>query len=231
MLAAIYGIWNLSYLRRIIEEGDGLFEIGDYSEYYNHYWYPSPTIQENVPTANLLINESSTAHHMPGDNASLPSPISVYQSGAPAIDGDAASQPAPPSHPPRSRQPRDPFLPQPSTPITNASDSDEGQNKSPPYSPVVDLVDPNSALNESTTILEAPSLEPQSPVYSPRLEPTPTTNMGESSLSAKIAELEEKAQSLEEENSSLLQVIYNQAVAYDQLRRQFEEHIAGCNHH
>lgn len=157
----------------------------------------------------------------------------VMISSSHSSDGNAESQPAPPSHPPCVGQPRDPFLPQPSTPITIASDSDKGQNKSPPYSPVAEPVDPNSALNESTAVLEALSLDPQakSPVYSPRLEPTPTTNVGEVSLSAKIAELEKKTQSLKEKKSSLLQVIHNQAVAYNQLQRQFEEHIARCNHH
>ncbi|KAL7792366.1 hypothetical protein V8C43DRAFT_57194 [Trichoderma afarasin] len=235
MLAAIYGIGKLNGLRNVVEQGDNMFDIRDFSQFYNHYYYPSPspTIQEAVPAANVSINEPTTTHDMPGDNASLLSPISVYLSGAPAIDGNATSQPAPPSHPPCVGQPRDPFLPQPLSPITIASDSDEGQNKSPPYSPVAEPVDPNSALNESTAVLEAPSLDPQakSPVYSPRLEPTPTTNVDEVSLLAKIAELEKKAQSHEEEKSFHLQVIRDQAVAYNQLQRQFEEHMAGCNHH
>ncbi|KAF3068128.1 hypothetical protein CFAM422_008132 [Trichoderma lentiforme] len=89
------------------------------------------------------------------------------------------------------------------------------------------------AVAPSSTTDGTTPLDPQtkSPVYSPRLEPTPTTNVGEVSLSAKIAELEKKAQSLEEEKSSLLQVIRDQAVAYNQLQRQIEEHIARCNHH
>ncbi|KAM6479100.1 hypothetical protein HDV62DRAFT_400229 [Trichoderma sp. SZMC 28011] len=227
MLAAIYGIEKLSNIRDTVVHGDGHFEIRDLSQYYNHYYYPSPspTIQEAVSAANVSTSEPTTTHDMPGDNASLLSPISVYLSGAPAIDGNAEFQPAPP---------------RPSTPITIASDSDEEQNKSPPYSPVAEPVDPNSALNESTAVLEAPSLDPQakSPAYSPRLEPTPTTNVGEVSLLAKIAELEREKQSLKEENSSLLQenssllqVIQDQAVDYNQLQHQFGEHIARCNHH
>ncbi|KAK0764205.1 hypothetical protein N5P37_003601 [Trichoderma harzianum] len=208
MLAAAYGISRLSHLRENVEAAGDVFEIMDYSEYYDHFYHhstPSPTEDGSAsavatPAHGLtLVDETRSTGATPINQPVTPPPNEP--------------QFAPAAPPLRARQAWDPFQ---SSPATIAARSPPSEAPVEPNSasvqPTVGLLATTRISIPSTT----PEPQPKSSTYSPQLNPTLNANEGRYSPSIEIAALRERIRTLENEKAALLQLVRDQAVALNQ---------------